>query len=167
MSDVHRALEIILPLEAGFTDDPEDPGNWTSGRKGRGELKGTKFGISAMSFPDLDIKNLTIADAVPIYEEKYWNKCAAEHAPWPLNLYLFDAAINQGVSAAVKMVQKVLRLQQDGIPGRNTKAKLASSSKWHAVQFMTARAKRYTGTRNFDRFGNGWLNRLFHLTMES
>jgi lysozyme family protein len=80
---------------------------------------------------------------------------------------LFDASINQGVSAATKMMQKVLRLQQDGIIGRNTKAKLAASSKWDAVQYMTARAKRYTGTRNFDRFGNGWLNRLFHLSMES
>jgi lysozyme family protein len=167
VKSIHEALEIILPLEGGFTNDPNDPGNWTGGSKGVGELKGTKYGISAMSFPDLDIKRLKIEDVIPIYDAWYWNKCAADYAPWPMNLFLFDSAINQGVKPAVKMVQKVLRLQQDGIPGRNTKAKLGKSTNWHAVQFMTARAKRYTGTRNFDRYGDGWLNRLFHLTMES
>ncbi len=121
MKGLHEALEIILPLEGGFIDNPND----------------------------------------------YWAKCAAEYAPWPLNLFLFDAAISQGVKAAVMMVQKVFRLQQDGIVGRNTKAALSRATDWHAVQYMTARALRYSGTRNFDKFGKGWLNRIFHLTMES
>lgn len=165
--NVNEALKIILPLEAGFTLDPDDPGNWTGGRKGVGELKGTNYGISAMSFPDLDIKNLTIADVEPIYREKYWQPCGASYATWPLKLFLFDAAINQGVSASIKMAQKVLKLQQDGILGRNTKAALAKANRWTATQYMTARAQRYMGTRNYDKYGRGWLNRIFHLTMES
>jgi len=31
---------------------------------------------------------------------------------------------------------------------------------------LADRALRYTGTRNFDRFGRGWLKRLFLLAFE-
>ncbi len=52
--------------EGKFTDNPKDDGNWTGGKQGRGELKGTKYGIAAKSYPHLDIKNLTLDEATAI-----------------------------------------------------------------------------------------------------
>ena len=34
-----------------------------------------------------------------------------------------------------------------------------------AMLYLADRALRYTGTRNFDHFGRGWLKRLFVLCL--
>jgi Glycosyl hydrolase 108 len=66
-------INTILPHEGGYTNDRNDPGNWTGGKVGKGKLLGTKCGIAANSFPNIDIKNLTIADAERIYRRDYWD----------------------------------------------------------------------------------------------
>ena len=43
-----KAFDWVMKWEGIFSDDPNDPGNWTGGQPGKGILKGTKFGISAM-----------------------------------------------------------------------------------------------------------------------
>jgi hypothetical protein len=58
MSDFDRIFDFVVGSEGGFTDNPADPGNWTGGKIGAGECRGTKFGISAGAHPDLDIANL-------------------------------------------------------------------------------------------------------------
>jgi lysozyme family protein len=87
MTDFARALEFVLKWEGGsaYTNDPDDPG---------GE---TKFGISKKSYPAEDIKNLTELDAHRIYFHDYWLKAGCYALKWPLNLCVFDAAVNQGV----------------------------------------------------------------------
>jgi lysozyme family protein len=59
--DFLRAFELLVGHEGGFTDDPRDTGSWTGGNAGAGQLKGRKYGISAASYPNLDIKNLQLA----------------------------------------------------------------------------------------------------------
>ena len=53
------AKNLTLNVEGGYQCDPDDKGNWTGGNVGVGLLKGTKYGISAASFSNVDIKNLT------------------------------------------------------------------------------------------------------------
>lgn len=73
MADFRTAIETVIAThEGGFQNRADDPGNWTPS----GELKGTKFGISAHSFPDLDIEDLTLNDAEDIYR-KHWGGFAA------------------------------------------------------------------------------------------
>ena len=59
-------FDKLIGAEGGFQNDPKDRGNWTSGIIGKGECKGTKYGVSAMAYPDLDIENLTIEQAKKI-----------------------------------------------------------------------------------------------------
>lgn len=172
MNNFYKAAAIIFREEAGFTDDPNDPGNWTGGHVGVGEMKGTKFGISAAQYPHLDIKNLTVEGAADIYRPDYWDICKCDEMPWPLCLFVFDAAVNQGCDAKVgfatqKMLQRALDVPQDGILGPRTMAAVRNSRPWHAARFMAFRAMRYQGTRNFDRYGEGWLVRLFRVAMEA
>lgn len=169
---IERALVLLFREEGGFTKDPDDPGNWTGGSKGVGELKGTKYGISAAQYPSLDIENLTLDDAAVIYRRDYWDVCKCDHLPWPLSLFVFDAAVNQGCDAragfaAQKLLQKALNLPQDGILGPRTVAAAAKARPWHAARFMAFRAMRYQGTRNYDKYGEGWLTRIFRLSMEA
>jgi lysozyme family protein len=79
------AFLLVVAAEGGekVTDDPRDPGGLT------------KWGICQRSYPDLDIRALTESDAREIYRRDYWDACKCDELPWPLSLYVFDAAINQ------------------------------------------------------------------------
>lgn len=57
-----RAFSCVLQNEGVYVNDPSDSG---------GE---TKYGISKRSYPNLDIKNLTLEEAKKIYFCDYWLK---------------------------------------------------------------------------------------------
>ena len=73
-----KAFDRLIGHEAGFTTDPKDRGNWTTGVIGKGELRGTKYGISAMTYPYLDIKNITLEYAKTLYKRDWWDALNAE-----------------------------------------------------------------------------------------
>lgn len=139
MSFFDAAFEVVVDIEKGFQKDESDPGNWTGGEKGKGVLKGTKYGISAKSYPTLDIENLTLDQAKDIFWRDYWNVCGCELYPWNRALCIFDMSVNQGAGEA--------RLFNLHYPD--------------PIEFMTQRALRYTRTPGFETDGHGWLERLF------
>jgi lysozyme family protein len=68
MSDFGQAIATVVAVsEGGYQDRPDDPGNY----RPNGELVGTKYGISAHSFPGEDIKNLTLGRAEFLYQSLY------------------------------------------------------------------------------------------------
>lgn len=152
-----KAFAMIISAEGGYVNNPTDPG---------GE---TKFGISKKSYPTVDIKNLTLEGAKAIYLRDFWQATHGDELPWPLSLFVFDAAVNQGLPAAVALLQKSLGVAQDGSFGSRTQKAIANipDQKETCSLFMADRALRYTGTRNFDTFGRGWLKRLFKTAMEA
>jgi lysozyme family protein len=149
MSDFPRAFQIILDHEGGYVDHPDDPG---------GE---TNFGISKRSYPQLDIKNLTKKDAADIYRRDFWGACRCDEINWPLNLYLFDSAVNQGVGTAITILQRALGVRLDGVIGPETLAAANAARDSIGSDFMTERALTYTRLSSFGVFGRGWLRRLF------
>lgn len=96
-----EAFKFTVGEEGGFQCDYDDPGNWTGGDIGKGELRGTKYGVSARAFPMLDIKNLTVEDAKAIFRQEYWNKAGCDKLPYPLNMIVADNAYHSGVGAAL------------------------------------------------------------------
>ena len=155
MSDYDQCFEKIIGAEGGYVNDPSDPG---------GE---TKYGISHRQYPDLDIKNLTIDKAKEIYKTDYWDKVHGDEIRYPLNLFLFDCAVNQGVDVAINLLQKTLGIPQDGILGVQTQKAIMRAGTSVDNGFMANRALRYTGTRNFDKYGYGWFKRIFKITAEA
>ena len=101
-------VERTLRHEGGYTEDPDDAGNWTGGKIGEGELKGTNWGISARQYPDLDIKALTREAAIQIYKRDYYDPLALPTI-WPIQVRwkLFDIAVNQGMSIAQKFREEI------------------------------------------------------------
>ena len=148
-----KALEIVLQQEGKYSNDPKDPGGET--------MYGITISVARQFGYAGEMRDMPMDIVKTIYKELYWNPCKCNDLPWPFSLYVFDSAVNQGVSAAVKMLQKALDVPQDGIMGRNTMTKAISSTPWHWAKFMAFRAQRYMGTRNYDRYGTGWLTRLF------
>jgi lysozyme family protein len=101
--------------EGNFTDNPKDPGNWTGGKVGVGELRGTKFGIAANTYPAIDIRNLTRDEAKKIYKRDFWDKVNADSLPYGVSFQLFDFAVNSGMSTAIRYFQRALGVADDGV----------------------------------------------------
>jgi len=146
----------ILAREGGLVDHPSDPGGLT------------KYGISKRQYPQLDIANLTISDASAIYERDYWEASGAYKLHEPIDFFLFDSAVNQGVGRAVRLLQAAVGVGQDGIIGPGTLAAITRLGTDEAgALFMAQRALHYAALPTFQTFGKGWLKRLFLVAGEA
>ena len=157
------SFERVVGHEGGLSLDPNDRGNWTSGKIGVGSLNGTKYGISAMAYPHLDIRNLTLQDAKDIYRRDYWNKCRCDDLPVAVDYLVFDAAVNHGNSRSAKFLQTAVGASADGIIGEKTVAKVNAKSDIVGVcsEFCVTRGLFYTEIETFQRYKLGWFRRLF------
>ena len=142
------AVEIVLTHEGGYVDHPNDPG---------GE---TKFGISKRSYPAVDIKNLTRAQAKAIYKRDFWDKVRGDDFPIGVGLCIFDFAVNAGVDRAVRILQMTVGTVQDGKLGNLTIGKANTLHRNDLIERFTAnRILYYTSLRTFKSFGRGWTRR--------
>lgn len=115
MADAKTAFLITTDEEheGGFQKLHDDKGNWTGGEIGVGELKGTKYGISAREFPNLDIENLTRDAAIKIYIEGYWKPLYSQINSQLVANKLADLGILFGVGTAVGILQLTLGITVD------------------------------------------------------
>lgn len=156
-----EAFRILIENEGSYTNNYNDRGNWTSGVVGKGEQRGTKYGISAMSYPFLDIKNLTIDDVKKIYKKDWWDKLRLDDLPEEIAFDMFDMAVNSGISNSVKTLQKTIGTNVDGIIGPNT---IKLSNQYNPIRlvahFNAHRLLFMTNISTWDTFGKGWSRRI-------
>lgn len=164
------AFAWVVGAEGSYTDDPGDPGNWTGGAVGAGELKGTKFGISAAAYPTLDIADLTLDEAKALYARDYWAPIAGDELPPVLALVVFDAAVNSGVAQSGVWLQLVVGVPTDGVIGPET---LAAARAWQgttadlAAEVLAQRIAALGCDPNFSTFGLGWSRRCARLAFQA
>lgn len=118
MADMNTAITLTIEHEGGFQKDKNDHANWSSGIIGQGTLVGTKYGITALDMPGVDIENLTIPQAVAFYEKKFWNVLYGELISQTIANKLFDMGVLFGEETAVKQFQTVLDVKIDGLFGQ-------------------------------------------------
>lgn len=157
-----QCFAVVVGLEGGYDNSSYDPGNWTSGRVGSGILKGTAWGISAASYPQLNIKSLTQADAQEIYLRDYWTPAHCDVMPTGLALMVFDSAVNNGVHRAIVFLQTMLRVTADGVMGPQTLAAVASIPDVDAacIEFLAQRLRFMASLPTWEAFSLGWSRRL-------
>lgn len=161
MSNFDKCFELVIGHEGGFTDDRHDRGNWTSGKVGVGKLKGTKYGISAMSYPDVNIAGLTLYDAKAIYRRDYWDRTYCDQLPAGLDYLVFDANINHGRLRSGRFLQMAVGSAVDGLIGPNTIKASATVDTVQAInEFCVTRGLFYTEISTFQRYKKGWFRRL-------
>jgi hypothetical protein len=94
-------LDITLKFEGvpGKVDDPDDPGGRTA------------YGVTQKVYtaflkpkPSKDVWGISIEEVQAIYHRDYWLRVGAAFRPWPMPLLLFDAAVNHGVSRAIRFL---------------------------------------------------------------
>lgn len=156
-----KAFKTVIGHEGGFTLHSGDPGNWTGGKVGIGTLKGTKYGIAANTYPNEDIKNLTLDRAKQLYKRDFWDKAKCDQLPDGLRFHVFDVSVNSGVSRGVKTLQQALGVNDDGIVGSQTiNASKSQNAHEILIKFYSFRIAFYTSLSTFSTFGKGWMNRV-------
>lgn len=149
MDAFQRAFELVIGHEGGYVNDPRDPG---------GE---TKYGISKRANPDVDVRNLTLAQAQWIYRQRYWLPLHADAMPEAAAIQVFDAAVNHGIKPAVRMLQRALGVPVDGVIGPVTlNAMLSVDDARFVAHFAAERLTFYTDLAGWDAFGRGWTRRV-------
>jgi lysozyme family protein len=155
-----RAVQRVLEFEGGYSNDPVDAG---------GE---TKFGICKRSYPNLDIKNLTIEDAKFIYYRDFWEpQLYGNFGSIELAEKIFDLAVNVGSSKAHLLLQRALRavgnpVKEDGILGKITLAAVNSANETALLAALRSEAAGHyrsivAKNSSQNKFINGWLKRAY------
>lgn len=165
--DFDAAFERLIGIEGGYSDDAGDPGNWTGGDIGRGACKGTKYGVSAAAYPGEDIEGLTLSRAKEIYRRDYWGAAGCDAVPPAAKYELFDMAVNSGVRAAIKGVQRAVGEHADGILGPRTLQSVQSMPADRLrLRLAAARLLLLTEARTWPAYGRGWTRRVALNLME-
>jgi lysozyme family protein len=165
MLGFEQAVEFILQKEGGYVKDPSDSG---------GE---TNMGISKRSYPHIDIRTLTTAQAKEIYHRDYWDALHLDSLPYRVAVVVFDTAVNSGNHRAVVLLQQSIGVGDDGVIGPATQAKLKeatsteSGSKILSLEYMLRRMKYYRsiiqGDRSKGKYMAGWYSRVMDLFSET
>lgn len=150
------AMAWIIKTEGGYVNDPNDAG---------GE---TNFGISKRQYPELDIRALTVDDALEIYRTDYWRAYHCDEMPDAIALWTFDGLVQHRPKTASRILQRAIGANADGIIGPKTLT-LAKHTNPHLAARMMAleRLDLYDQIVRSDsskaRFINGWRARVVDL----
>lgn len=160
------SLKFVLSQEGGYSDCHVDHGKATN----KGITQATYNGWNALrGLPLASVHDITDADARDIYKERYWMPCRCDDLPSPLDLIVFDSAVQHGAGRAIKWLQYCVMANADGIIGENTLCSLhvliiAKRLGEVIDNYMDARKSFYRNiitndpTQKF--FEHGWANRI-------
>lgn len=155
-----KAFNYVLKNEGGYVNNSSDPG---------GE---TKYGISKRSYPNLNIRQLSLKDVEKIYFCDYWLKGKFEKIPDEnVATQLFDLSVNLGIRATIIVLQRALRsvginVVEDGLLGSQTLSGVIFSEPSNLLAAIKSEAAGYyrlIAAKNpqQQKFLNGWLNRAY------
>lgn len=163
-----------MKYEGGYVDNPNDGGG------------PTKFGVTFTTWlrngakdedhdGDIDkndLKLITLQEALPIAKRLYWDKVHGDEIKsQSIAELLMDWAYMSGNSIAIKRLQEVLGLPQDGVIGPNTLAAINRADAKNLFEHYKMRREKFFRNIVVAQpkdivFLNGWLRRnsrfIFH-----
>ena len=123
MANFDIAYNRTAKWEGGYTDNPNDLGNYNS----RSELVGTNWGVSAKKYEDYlgrppskwEMKNMPKWQAKNIFKADEWTRMKGDTIQnQPLANIIFDGLVNHG--KGTQLLQEVLGIETDNIYGPKT-----------------------------------------------
>jgi lysozyme family protein len=156
------AIEKVLKHEGGYVDHPADKGG------------ATNYGITQRVYEEFvkrkvtkdEIRNMPRGNAIAIYKRDYWDRVRGDSIKdYAVAFLIFDAAVNSGVSTAIKTAQRILGINPDGVAGAEFIKHLnAFNSREFTTRYNKAREDFYKAivAKNPSQqvFIKGWLKRV-------
>ena len=101
--------------DAAFRFLMEHEGGWGTVK---GDLGGrTRYGISSVAHPEIDLDKLTMSQVADFYRVHYWDRIWGDDLPEPVARVVFDRGVMDGPGDAVNDLQLLLGLRVDGAVG--------------------------------------------------
>lgn len=142
-------MEEVFLHEGGYVNHKKDPG---------GE---TNYGISKRSYPNLNIRALTKADAKTIYRKDFWEPIRGDELPTGIDLVTMDPSVNSGRKRGVSWLQHALGVVVDGQMGPATVAAARKAEPAGVISRACAKRSGWLrGLRTWGTFGKGWARRV-------
>ncbi len=141
--------------EGAYSNDPRDPGGET--------MYGITLAVARANGYQGPMIAMPVTTAAAIYRLKYWVAAGCDIVPDILKFDLFDMAVNQGVTAAVKALQHAVGVTEDGVLGSKTiQAAQTALPVRLLFRFDAARLVHYAEETDAQllAFGRGWLRRV-------
>ncbi|UIZ57796.1 hypothetical protein LZP46_01155 [Acinetobacter sp. SCLZS86] len=148
-----KSLKRVLKHEGGYVNHPSDPGGETNFGITKSTARSYGYHGSMRTIP------MTVVEK--IYKSQYWDAMSCENFDFALAYQLFDAAVNHGLLNARKILQRTIKVKDDGIIGAVSLAAIRQLDTADLVQMFNAeRISFYTRISTFPTFGRGWMNRM-------
>lgn len=155
------AFSQLIGNEGKFKRDSADHMDWDSGIINKGNLVGTKYGISAGAYPHEDIPNLTLERAKELYYHDYWVTFHGDELEAHVGFQLFDADVNHGPGNGIRMLQRAVGTNDDGKFGPLTLSALkAMDPEKFMMRLIAERINFFVKCSTWARDGAGWMNRM-------
>lgn len=163
LENFDKCMNFVFQEEGGYGNHPKDPGGMTN------------LGITAKVWEEWtghpvdekQMRALTKADVVPLYQRKYWNVARCSELPSGLDLCVFDTAVNSGPGRAIKLLQGCLGVTVDGAIGPKTLAvanQFRDTALVHLIEdYCASRQAFLISLPTFGTFGKGWTARVNRL----
>lgn len=164
------ALDFVLQWEGGYSNHPNDRGGETN----RGIIKRVYDEYrQSRGLPQQSVKDITDSEVADIYRTNYWAAAHCDDCPEPVDLVLFDCAVNCGPRQAVKWLQRAIGIPADGTFGPVTENRVQTTTFTPAEvanSIIDQRDDFYHQLASADPrqmvFLKGWINRLNALRSE-
>jgi lysozyme family protein len=191
-AEFEKAQHLVKTVEAGYSSDRKDTGNWIDVPGGGQRFIGTNHGISAPVLAQYfkekginrliskqDMMDLKYETALEIYKKDYWDLAGLSNfKSQSIANVLYDECVNQGVGAALSDVKKSMEnmgheteqigswkeFHKELTPKVN---KMSTKEKKELFnQIKAERLERYEAADTWEEHGDGWQNRLNDLAFE-
>jgi lysozyme family protein len=158
-------LAIVLEMEGGYVDNPEDNGGPTNLGVTLATLQ-KWFGANTVATVQ-NVRDLTPTTVAPIYQV-FWGADHDELLPIGIDLCVFDFSVNAGPGEGGRALQQALGVPVDGLVGPITINAAIAAQPLDLINKLAAiRTTYYEGLANFPTFGKGWLARVATITAKA
>jgi lysozyme family protein len=192
MNRFDECVNVVIGFEGGYVNDKDDKGGETNYGITASTLKSAKAKGWVPS--NVTIRSLKLDHAKTIYKKGYWDVVKADNLPHPLDLIVFDMAVNHGPNTAVKLFQQSLNsilksgpsLVVDGIIGPKTLTAVRdvvsmdhnpwlqpnALVRYLCIDVLVNRVELYTSiiasNKSQEKFFKGWItNRVVKLKQQA
>jgi lysozyme family protein len=157
-----KCLKVVLKAEGGYSNHPSDPGG------------ATNFGITQVvydvyragkSLAPKSVREIAPEEVQDIFFSKYWKPMNLDGIrDDDLILQLFDAGINTGIKTAIKLIQRLIGVVDDGVLGVES-IRAINEYNGNIIADFSKRRKLFYVTLtqnkpNLKVFLKGWLSRV-------
>jgi len=151
------SLKEVLKHEGGWSDHHSDPGGATM----KGVTIATFRAYVNPKGTKEDLKKITDAQLETVYRRQYWDKVHGAELPDGVDFAVFDYAVNSGPSRAVKDLQKVVGVSQDGKVGPKTLEAIKAMGSRNVInKLCDTRLAFLNRLKTWPTFGKGWTKRV-------